>query len=314
MARPWLARFWVQLGVAGCVVLGSVGLLVSGREESPSLPETGASPRDVSPSVRAAIPELRLQLEKKGLNRGASELETGGEASACARAAVRASLDLDQPKRARELMDALGTGEATLLGMRAEALAREGKVSEAKAALEKMGSRANTDPFATYAAAHLAYLAGKTDAAATQAERAASLGRGVPAHLLLTLLAFGGGDWSRARRATEAALALEPESIDAFYNRAVLDQHEGRYHATREGLLEVLRRAPDHGDARYNLALLTSEAGAEAEAQHHLKKLRALLGEEDPRVQALARRVNSGSGEGRAGARAVSAGAEGQGP
>jgi tetratricopeptide (TPR) repeat protein len=320
MARPWLARFWVQLGIAGSVIAGGVGLLLSQRGDglSSSLREANSFLREARPALGRALPELRLSLEEKGLTRTLKELEarcTGDSPPlGCLRQAVRAALDLDQPRRALDLLGSSGAGTAELDGERAEALAREGKVSEAEAVRKKMGSRADSDPFAAYAAAHAAYLADQRAEARGHAERAASLGRGGPAHVLLTLLAFRSRDWVRARQATEAALALEPESVDALYNRALIDQHEGRYHAAREGFLEVLRRAPGRGDARYNRALLTSDAGAEAEAQHHLKKLRGLLGEDDPRVQALARRVNSGAGEARAGARAASARAESQGP
>lgn len=268
--------------------------------------------------MRGAIPELGQRLKEKGLRREASDLEAqcraASETEACARDAVRAALDLDQPARALALLEALGSGVSGVDGARAEALARDGKMSDAEQVREKMGARAHSDPFATYAAAHMAYLKDQRAEATEQAERAAALGRGAPAHVLLTLLAFQSGDWARARRASEAALALEPDSVDALYNRAVLDQREGRYHSAREGLLGVLRRAPRHTDARYNLTLLTSDAGAEAEAHHHLEKLRGLLGEEDPRVQALARRVDSGPEAARASARAASARAEGQGP
>ena len=50
-------------------------------------------------------------------------------------------------------------------------------------------------------------------------------------------------------------------------------QREGRYNEAREAYLATLRRDPRSYAARYNLAVLTKDAGVVGEARHHLEAL-----------------------------------------
>ena len=69
-------------------------------------------------------------------------------------------------------------------------------------------------------------------------------------------------------------LAADASDVEGTYNLALVHQRKNQYLAAREGYLRVLRLQPGHINARYNLAILAHSIGADAEAKHHLERLR----------------------------------------
>lgn len=289
MARPWLLRFSVQLGIAATLAVGVSGVLIL---RAPPARETRTT---MDGNLEESVRSLHEILIRKGRARSAqlfvAECPADPPSLNCLRHALRTALDLDRGPEALRMADALESRSdpAQGRGMRAEALVRSNRQSEALVLLDAMGAEAEGDPFAQYALAHIAYFSERYPPAKAHLERATALGRGAAAHILRTLVAFQESEFGVARQESERALLLEPENADALYNLAVVSQRENQYHAAREGYLRVLRLDPLHADSRYNLALLTHEAHASAEAQHNLEKLREIVGSEDPRVQALDR-------------------------
>jgi Flp pilus assembly protein TadD len=170
------------------------------------------------------------------------------------------------------------------LGLEAEALARNGQSEQA---LENASRVLAVDPknsYATYATGLAYQKTGKQVEAHNAASEAVKLGRGATAHVLLGLLEYQNKNFDEAEDAFEKALEVDPKSVEAMFNLAVLHQRRNDYHRTREGYLKTLRIDPTHSDALYNLAIVTRSIGATGEAKHYCDKLSRLVGEDDPRV------------------------------
>jgi tetratricopeptide (TPR) repeat protein len=235
----------------------------------------GRRDRSVSGEVYAP---LASALGAHGRPGDARQIQTdcaSGSSCLCVRTAARLGLD-------RDLVDPVLTRLAgqpascrkTTPGLEAEALVRARRIDQAKPLVERVLAEEPSDPFATYARAQAAYVAGDLVAAATEARQAAVRGRGAPAHQLLGLIAFGRGDLGQARTEFDAIVQADPADVAARYNLALVAQRQNRYRDAREGYLAVLRSAPGDLDARYNLALLVHSVGATLEAKHHLEKPR----------------------------------------
>jgi tetratricopeptide (TPR) repeat protein len=208
---------------------------------------------------------------------------------ACHEAALLEAFERRANRAARTLAENRPTDCDALLGISAEALARNGLSGEARALADKALARDGKDPYATYARALALYQDGASDTALNVSLEAARLGRGASAHVLIGLIEYAKKNFQRAEQAFSEALRLDSNNADATYNLAVLNQRRNRYREAREGYLKTLRLDPAFADARYNLSILTLRAGATAEARHHFERLEALVGASDTRVQRLRR-------------------------
>jgi tetratricopeptide (TPR) repeat protein len=99
-----------------------------------------------------------------------------------------------------------------------------------------------------------------------------------------------------AARLLADVLAEAPDDVEARFQRAELARHTGDYNTARNSYLMVLARDPRRAPARMHLFDLTYHAGARAEAEHHLEKLAALLGRDDPAVRSRRALVTGSAG------------------
>jgi tetratricopeptide (TPR) repeat protein len=282
------------LGVAALGLAAALGSLAAA---APRVASQEAMWRTIllsDPGHDAAATGLARQLAARG-----QEAESGQVLAACVGApfpgcgctleAAARLIDRSAAGQALGLIDAAPTGCAAgpaARGLRAEALAFLGQIDRARAEAREQ-EEDPADPHALLALAYAAHLAGDQEAAATLAGQAAGRGRGATAQLVLGLVWMKKGDLERARAAFSAATAAAPTSTAATYNLALVAQKQGRYRDAREGYLRVLTALDaNHFEARYNLVILTREAGATLESQHHLARLRAAH-PTDPRLAAL---------------------------
>lgn len=208
----------------------------------------------------------------------ADEVSKASHEDACdgaERAAIR-GLDADLGAPVLTLLDRATRSCRKLsyaLGLRAEALARSGR-PEAGAEASRALAASSNDPYALYAQALLAWRA-KQAQAAELAELAVRAHRGASAELLKGLIAYDLGRLEAAQQSFRVVLAEDPQNVEGLYDLALVEQRAQHYLQAREGYLRVLQLEPDHADARFNLALLAHSIGADAEARHHLEKLRS---------------------------------------
>lgn len=203
----------------------------------------------------------------------------------CVQVAAETALGRDLGQDALEQLDRAPPGCA-LRGLLAEALARSSRFSEAERESKRVLQADPQDPHATYAIAHAHLLRGKPEDARREGQRALSLGRGRPALLLLGLLAYREGRLPEALGFFEKMLALDPKDFEAHYNLGAVYHRLDRYRLARESYLAALKLQPRFADARYNMVLLTHQAGASEEAKHHLRKFAAAF-PKDPRLARL---------------------------
>lgn len=218
----------------------------------------------------------------------------------CREQAALRGLTLGAIDSALTLCDEASSGcssSARLLGYRAEALARSGRVEDALALLSRLSSLDPKSPSAPYVRAIAALKKGAAPEAAREAAAAIELGRGAPAHVAIALAAFQDNELDKASASLRRALEMSPDDVDALYNLAVIDQRQNRYAPARNGYLRVLRLRPDHADARANLALLVLKAGAIAEARHHQEELEKIVPESDARALKLSAALSKAGGD-----------------
>jgi len=205
----------------------------------------------------------------------------------CLKEAAGAGLDVDLGKEVLALLEHDKTcTDAALPGMRAEALVRSGARDEGWKLAITVLSKAQRDPYAQCALALALYQQGNLAQAAAAAKEADGFGRGSGAEMVLGLVEYASGNFDAARAAFGSMLETEPDDAGAEYNLALVSQQQGRYGESRRFYLAVLRTNPKHKEARYNLAILAHSIGADAEAQHHLEKLRS-IDANDPGVSKL---------------------------
>ena len=265
---------WVVVGI---VIVAGI-LLVRSRKTGPPVDEQAYQ------QVASALEQRARPADAKKVRQKCSS------ASDCDCVITTAKLALDRDLHAEALRLIEPSTKACgnrVTGLRAEALARAGKLEAARKATASVLAQQPKDPYATYAMAQVAYAEGDNTKAKAQALAAVERGRGSAANLLLGLIAFNAGDMPGATDAFNKMLQDDPENVEAHYNLAVVAHRLNQYRSAREGYLKVLRLHPKHLDARYNLALLTHSAGAVPEAKHHLKKLREAAPPGDPRVARL---------------------------
>jgi Tfp pilus assembly protein PilF len=92
-------------------------------------------------------------------------------------------------------------------------------------------------------------------------------------------------DPARAIALLDELLRRNPGNREALFARAEVAHNAGDYNTARNEYLRLLFLDPQRSDARARLFDLTFQAGVLPEAEHHLAKLEALLGEKAPEVQ-----------------------------
>lgn len=146
------------------------------------------------------------------------------------------------------------------------------------------------------AALHAEALAavGRTDEArrAVQAVLARSP-QNADARRGLAILAIASHKWDEATVLLDALLRKNPTDFRSRFYSAFVAHQQGRYDDARQGYLKVLAAHPGHIDARYELVVLTFDAGVVAEARHHLKKLEEIAPPGDPRLVLATTRLQS---------------------
>lgn len=232
-----------------------------------------------------------VALERVGRNQGAAAVRKlcgskGGPSCDCARTAATLALDQDLHREALAVLDQ-APASCRLRGLRAEALARARRTEEAEKLAREILKKSPSDKHAVYALAHVHFVRGQAEKATLFARRAAELGRALPAHLLLGLMAFKKKDYAGARASFDVMLKIDPVDAAAHYNLALIHHRQNRYRQAREGYLKALRLNPHLANARYNLVVLTHGAGALDEARHHFNRFRAMVGKSDGRIAAL---------------------------
>ncbi len=113
-------------------------------------------------------------------------------------------------------------------------------------------------------------------------------GAGRDAKLLAAKLAIMRDDLDAARRLLEP-LATEKDAL-VLYNLGLIAQRTGQYNEARTRYLAALKADPNYAAIRYNLAVLTWDAGVKDEAQHHARKFLE-LSPGDPNGAELRRKV-----------------------
>lgn len=206
----------------------------------------------------------------------------------CVLRTVPAALDVELNQDAVTLLDSASkcSQHSSLHGMRAEALVKLGKTPEGVAAANDVLKTDPADKHATYALAHASYLQGDRAQMKQQAQKAADAGRGAPARVLLGLAAFYEGNLAQAQSDFESAHQQAPWNVLASYNLGLVHQRLNHYSKARELYLATLKTDPKHFESRFNLVVLTRDAGARQEADHHLTKLQEAY-PTDPRVAQL---------------------------
>jgi Flp pilus assembly protein TadD len=191
----------------------------------------------------------------------------------------RARLRVDAGEFMRAGLDsqralAIDDDDAASAVLRAVALTRMQPVPpEAEAAARRALELSPDEPRAVLALAMALDAKGDAEGARTALGRVLGRTPSLDARLLETSLALRAPDVPAARRAAMAAIALGPDDPRATYNLGVVAQREGRYNEAREAYLKTLRREARNYAARYNLAVLTKDAGVTGEARHHLEAL-----------------------------------------
>lgn len=87
----------------------------------------------------------------------------------------------------------------------------------------------------------------------------------------------------------EAAVTLDPTSVDARYERAVILFHLCRFDRAKAAFLDVLKRAPDDPFVHLHLGLILEREGKIAEAETHFARAHALAPDKFPRPVLLDR-------------------------
>lgn len=144
-----------------------------------------------------------------------------------------------------------------------------------------------------YLAALELEAAGRYVEARAEVELALASGAGRDATLLAAKLAILRDDLDAGVRLL-TPLAASGDAL-VLYNLGLIAQRRGAYNDARSHYLAALKADPRYAPARYNLALLTWDAGIKEEAQHHARKFLE-LSPDDPRAAELRTRVGMDAG------------------
>lgn len=131
--------------------------------------------------------------------------------------------------------------------------------------------------------------AGRFLEARNEVELAIAAGAGRDAKLLAAKLAILRDDLDAAQRLLEP-LASDGKDALVLYNLGLIAQRRGEYNNARTRYIAALKADPNYAATRYNLAVLTWDAGAREEAKHHAAKFLE-LSPNDPRGAELRKQV-----------------------
>lgn len=131
--------------------------------------------------------------------------------------------------------------------------------------------------------------AGRFLEARNEVELAIAAGAGRDAKLLAAKLAILRDDLDAAQRLLEP-LAGDGKDALVLYNLGLIAQRRGEYNNARTRYIAALKADPNYAAIRYNLAVLTWDAGAREEAKHHAEKFLE-LSPDDPRGAELRKQV-----------------------
>jgi len=140
-----------------------------------------------------------------------------------------------------------------------------------------------------YQAALALESAGRLVEARGEVELALAGGAGRDAQLLAAKLAILRDDLDVAARLLEP-LAADGRDALVLYNLGLIAQRRGTYNVARSRYLAALKADASYAPARYNLALLTWDAGIKDEARHHAARFLE-LSPNDPRGAELRAKV-----------------------
>lgn len=113
--------------------------------------------------------------------------------------------------------------------------------------------------------------AGRHEEARIAVEQAIAEGSGRDAKLLAAKLAILRDDLDEATRLLEPLASSGGDAL-VLYNLGLVAQKRGSYNNARSRYLAALKADPSYNPARFNLAVLTWEAGVKDEAEHHARK------------------------------------------
>lgn len=156
-------------------------------------------------------------------------------------------------------------------------------------AAEPAAKVASPEAERAYAQALELEAAGRYEEARVAVEQAIAGGAGRNAQLLAAKLAILRDDLDAAARLLEP-LAASGADAPALFNLGLVAQKRNQYNAARSRYLAALKADPTLHQARYNLALLTAQAGATEEARHHATKFIELV-PNDPLAAELRLRI-----------------------
>jgi len=131
--------------------------------------------------------------------------------------------------------------------------------------------------------------AGRFVEARNEVDLAIAAGAGRDARLLAAKLAILRDDLDAAQRLLEP-LAGDGKDALVLYNLGLIAQRRGEYNNARTRYIAALKADPNYAATRYNLAVLTWDAGAKEEAKHHAEKFLE-LSPQDPRGDELRKQV-----------------------
>jgi tetratricopeptide (TPR) repeat protein len=224
-----------------------------------------------------------------------------GDACHYAEVAVRAALDADLHELTQSLVAAAPATcqkGAALLGAQAEALARGGFSERAEGEALDTLKLSPSNAFAELALSRVAYDKDRMGECADYAEKALKFGRGAEAERLLGRSMLARGKFAEAEAHFKKVLDANPNDAEAAFSAAVCNDKLGHYYQAREGFLQTLHINPKHQQARIYLVVLTHNAGANAEARHHLAKLAEIVPQDSPKLQELQALLDSTTADG----------------
>lgn len=116
-------------------------------------------------------------------------------------------------------------------------------------------------------------------------------------HVNLAIIHASNGDLEAARRAVDAALAIDPDNAAALNQSGLLFRKSGRFADAEAAYLKAVTASPDYALAHYNLGVLNELYFQRLDAAlQHFERYRAIVGEDrqvDKWITDLRRRVGA---------------------
>lgn len=211
--------------------------------------------------------------------------------------ALRQRGRLDEAREHFERALALGAPPADVLGPLAQTLAESGDLDAATERYRQLVALTPDDATVHHRLGTIAVRRGDLETAEAEYREALRLAPGfAEAQMHLGIVLAARGALSEALGAYEAALAAAPRLPTAQYNRALALEAMGKPDAARDALRAELVAQPDWPPALLRLALLLAAGGPSdrMEADRLVTVAATALGDDDPDVQAVQRRLRDG--------------------